>query len=575
MLSDEKLDRADAALHAAQARLTGGLSLAAGMLAAGDWAVHWANAPGHRARVAAQALRDGASVAAYGAALALHPADPPKAPLPPRAGDHRFDNEGWARAPFALWAQGFTLAERVWDSAVNVAGVSPHHRDLMRYGGRQVLDMMSPSNLPWTNPEVARRTMATGGMNLVRGAANFWDDWRRQITGEKPAGVEAFTVGENLAATPGKVVFRNELIELIQYAPTTASVRPEPVLFVPAWIMKYYILDLSEQNSMVRWLVGQGFTVFMISWKNPGEADQALGMEDYARKGVLAALEAVQAIVPGPKVHSVGYCIGGTLLSLVAALEGKERRDRLASVTLFAAQMEFSDAGELRLFIDESQLHFLEDMMTDRGYLDDSQMAGAFRMLRSNDLIWSRMVHDYLMGDRAPVNDLMAWNADATRMPARMHSQYLRRLFMGNDFALGRYRLMGQGIAPPDIAAPIFQVGTETDHVAPWRSAFKVAMLTDVEVTFVLTNGGHNAGIVSPPDHPRRRFRKMVHQQGQPHQAADEWFAATDPQKGSWWPEWAAWLAAHSGAPVAPPAMGNAAAGYGVLCDAPGEYVRG
>lgn len=566
-------DRMDAHLHAAEARLTGGLSPAAAMLAYGDWMAHWLNAPGHRARVGEAALREGASVAAYAAARALNqPAEPP---LQPRAGDRRFAAEGWQKAPFAAYAQGFLMAEKIWDQAVEVAGVSEHHRDMMRFGGRQVLDMFSPSNLPWMNPEIARRTAETGGVNLVRGAMNFWDDWRRAVTGKGPAGTEDFHLGENLATTPGKVVFRNELIELIQYAPATGTTRPEPVLFVPAWIMKYYILDLSGQNSMVRWLVGQGYTVFMISWRNPRESERDLGMEDYAQKGVLAALDAVQAIVPGPKVHTVGYCIGGTLLSLVAALEGKRRRDRIASVTLFAAQMEFSDAGELRLFIDESQLHFLEDMMAARGYLDDNQMAGAFRMLRSNDLIWSRIVHDYLMGERAPMNDLMAWNADATRMPARMHSQYLRDLFMGNDFALGRYALLGEGIAPPDIAAPIFQVGTETDHVAPWRSVWKVSILTDVEVTFVLTNGGHNAGIVSPPGHPHRRFRKMVHQQGQPHETADEWFASAPVQDGSWWPEWARWLARHSGAPAAPPAMGNAAAGYPVLGDAPGEYVRG
>lgn len=413
----------DARLHAAQARLTGGLSPAAAALALGDWTMHWLNAPGRRADVMRGALRAGASVAAYGAARVLGGEATPPYPV-----DRRFRGRGWDRAAPATMAQGFLAAEALADACADMPGLSRHHREMMRFGMRQVMDMASPANNPWLNPQVMARTIETGGANLLRGAANFWDDVRRTLTSQPPAGAENFTVGENLATTPGNVVYRDRLIELIQYAPATDTVRPQPILFVPAWIMKYYILDLSPENSMVRWLVAQGFTVFMISWKNPTADDADLGLDDYAA-AVIAALDAVARITGTARTHLVGYCIGGTLAALVAAYEARLARDRIASLTLFAAQIEFSDAGELRLFIDDSQLHFLNDQMAARGFLTGRQMAGAFQMLRSNDLIWSRMMRDYLMGERAPLNDLMAWNADATRMPARMHAAYLHSLF--------------------------------------------------------------------------------------------------------------------------------------------------
>lgn len=568
-MTDTNQTDPDRLLHAAQARITGGLSPSAAALALTDWALHLANSPSRQAALWGEAVQLQAQFARW-----LVSGGKADAPVPEPQKDRRFRDSRWQKLPYGAAMQGFLAAEKLWDTATqDIDGVSKHHLDMLRFGGRQVLDMLSPSNSPLLNPEIVDRIRETGGMNLFRGAQHMFEDWLRQRDGLRPAGTEAFRVGKELAVTPGKVVFRNDLIELIQYSPTTAQVRPQPVLFVPAWIMKYYILDLRPENSMVRWLVDQGFTVFMISWRNPGAEMRDFGMSDYAEQGVLAALDAIAKIVPDQQVHTAGYCIGGTLLSLVAALLGQRGQDRLASVTLFAAQMDFSEAGELMLFIDDSQLAFLESMMAEKGYLESDQMSGAFQMLRSSDLIWSRVVRDYLMGERAPVIDLLAWNADATRMPAQMHSEYLRKLFLDNDFAGGRYHLGDTLVTPPDIGAPIFQVGTEADHVAPWQSAFKVALLTDVDVTFVLTSGGHNAGIVSPPGHPRRHYRIGTLAEDAPLTSPEDWLAQTPELPGSWWPAWAEWLAARSGNPVKPPAMGAPRRGLKVLADAPGTYV--
>jgi polyhydroxyalkanoate synthase len=362
-------------------------------------------------------------------------------------------------------------------------------------------------------------------------------------------------------------------MELIQYSPVTATVYPEPVLIVPAWIMKYYILDLSPQNSLVRYLVGQGFTVFMISWKNPDESYRDMGMADYRRLGIMEALHAISGILPARKVHALGYCLGGTLLAIAAAALARDGARCFKSLTLLAAQTDFSEPGELDLFVNENQLAFLEDQMQEVGYLEARQMTGTFQLLRSNDLIWSRLLHDYFLGERQPPNDLMAWNLDATRMPARMHAEYLRQIFFENQLAQGRYIVDGRAIALRDIKAPVFAVGTEWDHVAPWRSVYQVNVLADTDVTFLLTNGGHNAGIVSEPGHKNRRYRVATLKRGEPYTDPDTWLNRNQPVSGSWWPEWIGWMKAGSNEFSAPPQMGAADAGYPPLCDAPGTYV--
>ena len=472
-------DIIDRALHAATARFTAGISPAALAEAYLDWATHIAYAPGKRLQLVSKALRKTARFANY-AGRSVIDGGKTEHCIDPLPQDHRFTDEGWQKWPFNFIYQGFLLQQQWWYNATTgVRGVSKRHEDMVEFATRQILDMIAPSNFPLTNPEILLRTVGTGGLNLVKGFQNLLEDAERAVSGKGPIGVENFAVGRDVAITPGKVVYRNRLIELIQYEPATDQVRPEPLLIIPAWIMKYYILDLSPQNSLVKYLTEQGFTVFMISWKNPGPDDRDLGIEEYRTLGVMHALDAVNSIVPDRKVHAVGYCLGGTLLSIAAAAMARDDDERLATTTLFAAQTDFTEAGELMLIIDESQIAFLEDMMWEQGFLDSRQMAGAFQMLRSNDLIWSRMVHDYLLGERQSMNDLMAWNADATRMPYRMHSEYLRSLFLDNDLAEGRFLVGGKPITLADIRLPVFAVGTERDHVAPWRSTYKVNLQVD------------------------------------------------------------------------------------------------
>ena len=553
----------DRLLHAREARLTGSLSPVSLALAYLDWSLHLANAPGRRLELIEEAARQWMRLGS------------PSHWTKPSYGDHRFADEAWGRPPFNIMAQGFLLAEEWWrDAAIGPPGVAKSHADVVSFAARQFLDVFSPSNFAWTNPEARRATVEQSGANLVRGCRNFSEDLRRLANGLPMDEVKGFAVGEDVAVTPGKVVLRNDLMELIQYAPTTATVRPEPILVVPAWIMKYYILDLSPNNSFIRYLVSQGYTVFCISWRNPGPELRETSLDDYRRLGVMAALDAVTAMCAGRGVHACGYCLGGTLLAIAAAAMARDGDERFATVTLLAAQTDFTEAGELQLFTDESQLALLDDVMWRQGYLDSSQMAGAFQMLRSNDLVWSRLVKTYLLGEREQPNDLMAWNADATRMPFRMHSEYLRRMFLHNDLAEGRYRVDARPIAVSEISAPLFAVSTETDHVAPWKSVYKLHLLNEGDITFVLTSGGHNAGIVSEPGHAHRHYRLAHRESHGPYAAPEEWMAAATEQEGSWWPAWIDWLNDRSGAAVSPPALSAPEKGYAALADAPGDYVR-
>ena len=323
----------------------------------------------------------------------------------------------------------------------------------------------------------------------------------------------------------------------------------------------------------MKYLTQQGFTVFMASWKNPGTSDRDLRLEDYMTLGVMAALDTVNAIVPNQKVHAAGYCLGGTLVAIVAAKLAHDADDRLKSITLLAAQTDFTEPGELSLFINESQVTFLEDIMWKQGFLDAKQMAGAFRLLRSNDLIWSYFVHNYLMGEREPMTDLMAWNADVTRMPYRMHSQYLRRLFLDNQLATGRFIVAGKPIALTDIRTPIFCVGTTADHIAPWHSTHKIHLLASAEVTYLLATGGHNAGIISEPDRAGQSFQVMTCGCNERYVDPETWQTCAPRKDGSWWPQWATWLADHSGTPTVPPYMGLGGQKQPIE-DAPGTYVR-
>ena len=535
-----------------------------------DWAMHLAISPGKQralledlTRVHGDFLRSLATVAG-GAAMP----DAAK-PLPQ---DHRFADPAWKALPFSIFEQGFLLTEQWWHkAATGVDGVTAPHTRLVDFYARQLLDTLSPSNFAFTNPEVIKATLQEGGMNLLRGAGYAIEDLVHDGAPHEPSG--AFTPGTTVAVTPGKVVYRNQLIELIQYGPTTQDVAIEPLLIVPAWIMKYYILDLSPDNSMIRYLVDQGFTVFCISWVNPDETHRDVSFEDYLDKGVMAAIEAVKAITGEATLHAAGYCLGGTLLSIAASAMARDGDDSLKSLTLLAAQVDFDEPGELGLFIDESQLSFLEAMMWKKGYLEQRQMAGAFEMLRSQDLVWSRGVREYLMGEKPQENDLMAWNADATRMPYRMHSEYLRRLYLGNDLSQGRFHVHDRPVHLEDVGVPVFAVGTETDHVAPWKSVFKLVHLFDTEVDFVLTSGGHNAGIVSEPGHPHRHYRLLNYRLNHPHPDGEEWAANAPEQQGSWWLEWVAWLKRHSSGTCPARQPGNSQAGYEPIMDAPGSYV--
>ena len=568
-LPETPTQRLDRLVHSAAAPWTGGLSPVSLALAWADWAWHLGVSPGRQMDLAARAAQAVSDTwhSAGGKA--------DEAPAGEADDDPRFRHPAWAQWPFNVMRAGFRNAEAFWHDASQVPGMTAHHAEMTRFFARQALGLMAPANALVTNPVVLQDALESGGAHLVQGAVNWWHDVSGLPDARQQAEAARFEVGREVAVTPGQVVLRNRLIELIRYDPQTPQVHTEPLLIVPSWIMKYYILDLSPSNSLVRYLVGQGHTVYMLSWRNPGPEDSELTMDDYLQAGVFDALAAVGRL-HGPKrpVHAMGYCLGGTLLAIAAAALGRpagrtQRLPPLASLTLLAAQTDFSEPGELGLFIDESQVGYLDEITRGQGCLSGEQMAGSFQFLHSRDLVWTRRMREYLMGEREQRSDLMAWNADTTRLPARMHHEYLTALYLHNALATGQYRVHGQAVSLADIHLPVFAVGTERDHISPWRSVFKLHHLCDAEIDFVLCAGGHNAGIISEPGHPHRSYR-IGHRPA--HGAWVEpthWLRQATSHDGSWWPAWQSWLARRSGPlHTAQPIPPGAALG-----PAPGPYV--
>ncbi len=568
-------DDASRAFLATLGRWTGGLSPQA---FGGAWLsvlARLATAPGRQAEMGRSALQKSLALAQFAGTAVRGGENPPEAAGTPYAS--RFSDPAWARFPFNVLAQSFlTASDWAREAVRNVPGAQAPAENIVGFTVREGLELIAPDNYLPTNPQLIGKTIEENGRNLLRGAKHLAEDVVRTFRGQGPAGIENYTVGEQVAATRGKVILRTRLMELIQYSPQTPTVYAEPVLIVPAWIMKYYILDLSPQNSLVNYLVGLGHTVFMISWKNPTAEDRDVTMDDYLEHGVLAALDAVTAIVPKRKVHAVGYCIGGTLLAIASAALAARDDERLASVTMFAAQTDFSEPGELSIFISPAQLAMLEALMWKEGVLESRQMGGAFQLLRTYDLLWAPTIGTYLRGERMGLNDLMAWNADGTRMAYRMHTDYLHQLYLNNDLAEDRYVALGEEINLSDVTVPMFVVGTETDHVAPWRSVYKVGKLVrSADYTFCLTSGGHNAGIISGPQHPKRRHRVLQTKSGARLTSPDKYIEKVEPLPGSWWPTWAKWLEERSASrKVPPPAMGAPKKGLKPICDAPGTYVK-
>ena len=572
MNHESPTQRLDRLLHAGAASLTRGLSPVSLSLAWADWAWHLALSPGRQMELAALATQlagDSARVA-LGAAAQAEPGGAAD-------DDPRFRHAAWTQWPFNAIRHAFRNQEAFWREASHTSGMTAHHAAETAFFARQWLGMLTPANGLATNPVVLQDALRSGGAHLVQGALNWWRDATGQPDPGRQAEAERFVVGRDVAATPGQVVWRNDLIELIRYAPQTKAVHPEPLLIVPSWIMKYYILDLSPHNSLVRYLVHQGHTVYMLSWRNPDAADRDLSMDDYLRLGVFDALRAIGSL-HGRKqpVHAMGYCLGGTLLAIAAAALGRQGgcdaahdTPPLRSLTLLAAQTDFSEQGELGLFIDESQVGYLDEITRGQGYLAGSQMAGSFQFLHSRDLVWSRRMREYLMGEREALTDLTAWNADTTRLPARMHHEYLTALYLHNALATSNYRVQDRPVSLADIRLPIFLVGTERDHISPWRSVYKLHHLCDAEITFVLAAGGHNAGIVSEPGHANRHYQIACRAAHSPWIADEAWSAEAPRHEGSWWPAWHAWRAGRSSAPVrARPIPAKAALGA-----APGAYV--
>ncbi len=487
--------------------------------------------------------------------------------------DRRFKDDAWRENEvFDFIRQSYLLSARFFTNVVQgTEGLDPKAAQKVDFYTRQFVDAMSPSNFLLTNPEVLRRTAETGGENLLKGLSNLISDLERgkgqlriRMTDE-----QAFKVGGNIAVTPGKVVFRTELMELIQYSPATEQVLKRPLMIIPPWINKFYILDLRPKNSFIRWAVEQGHTVFVLSWVNPDEKLAEKGFDDYMRDGVYAALDAIEKATGEKHVNAIGYCLGGTLLSCTLAHMAARKDTRIKSATFFTTMVDFEEAGELGVFIDEEQLQSLEEKMQKRGFLEGAEMATTFNMLRANDLIWSFVVSNYLMGQEPFPFDLLYWNGDSTRMPARMHSFYLRRMYQQNDLVKpGAIELDGVPIDLRKIKLPTYLLATREDHIAPWLSAYRATQIYGGKLRFVLAASGHIAGVVNPPE--AGKYSHWINEELPPD--PQDWFRGATELAGSWWPDWQRWVTGldKTMVPARIPGGGELPA----LGDAPGDYVK-
>ena len=491
----------------------------------------------------------------------------------PDGADRRFKDEMWEdNEIFDFIKQSYLLSARYMHGLVHgVQGLDEHTAQKVDFYTRQFVDAMAPSNFVLTNPEVLRATIESGGENLVKGLNNLLDDLERGKgkLSIKMTDYDAFKVGENIAVTPGKVVYQNDLMQLVQYTPSTETVLKTPLLVVPPWINKFYILDLRPKNSFIKWAVDQGHTVFVISWVNPDEHLATKGFADYMQEGPLAALDAIEKATGEKQVNAVGYCLGGTLTVCTLAYMAEKGDDRIASATLFTTMTDFKEPGELGVFIDEEQLTSIEEKMSEHGYLDGRDMAMTFNMLRANDLIWSFVVNNYLLGKDPFPFDLLYWNSDSTRMPAAMHSFYLRKMYQQNQLVVpGGINLAGVDIDLSKIKTPIYMLSTREDHIAPWKSTFALTQNTSGPVKFVLAASGHIAGVVNPPAAGKYCFWTNPKKVKNP----DTWLNGAKQEEGSWWPDWHAWASKFGGSQV--PARKPGDGKLKALDDAPGSYVK-
>lgn len=488
------------------------------------------------------------------------------------ADDRRFQAEDWSKNPFFDYVKQTYLvtASALHSMVAGATGLDEKTAKKVEFYTNQYIDAIAPTNFALTNPDVLHATVETGGRNLIDGLRNFLEDID-PATGKlstRMVDTSAFELGKNVAIQPGKVVYQNDLMQLIQYSPTTEEVYRRPLMIVPPWINKYYILDLQPRNSFIKFAVDNGITVFVLSWVNPDETLADKDFDDYVREGPLAALAAIEQATGERSVNAIGYCLGGTLLGATLALMKARGDGRINSATFFTAMLDFSEPGDLGIFIDEEQLASLEKTMNERGYLDGAEMATTFNMLRANDLIWSFVVNNYLLGKKPMAFDLLYWNSDSTRMPARMHSTYLRKMYLENVFCKpGGISVDGTPIDLRSIDVPACFVSAVEDHIAPWKSTFMGARLLGGPVEFILSKAGHVAGIINPPG--KRQYGHFTGPDVHAHDA-NAWFAAAEAHEESWWTRWAGWVGAHGGEKV--PAREPGDGRLPVIEDAPGSY---